>query len=133
MPYLLDSDWVIDHLSNLRQAVQLVDRLAPAGLAMSVVSYMEAYQGIGRNADPAKADAALREFVDLVPILPFTPAVARRCGSVREELRNQGKRINSRALDLMVAATALEGNLTLVTCNKRDYRDIPGLTLYEAG
>jgi predicted nucleic acid-binding protein len=29
----------------------------------------------------------------------------------------------------MIAATALEHNLTLVTRNRVDYQDIPGLTL----
>ncbi|MDP9358114.1 MAG: type II toxin-antitoxin system VapC family toxin [Chloroflexota bacterium] len=52
---------------------------------------------------------------------------------VREELRFQGRRINSRARDMMVAATDLEANLTLVTRNTRDYHDIPGLTLYYEG
>ena len=32
----------------------------------------------------------------------------------------------------MIAATALEHNLTLVTRNVRDYDDIPNLTLYQS-
>jgi predicted nucleic acid-binding protein len=35
-----------------------------------------------------------------------------------------------RALDLLIAAPALEHQLTLVTRNLGDYNDIPGLDLY---
>ena len=45
-------------------------------------------------------------------------------------MRKAGKRVNSRALDLLIAATALEYDLTLVTRNTEDYGDIPGLKLY---
>ena len=97
---------------------------------MSVVSYMEAYQGIGRGPDASANAAALQALVDIVPVLPFAVAEARRCAGIREALRQQGRRVNSRALDLMIAATAIEHNLILVTRNTRDYRDIPGLQLH---
>ena len=57
-------------------------------------------------------------------------AIAERCAGLRETLQRHGKRVRPRALDLIVAATALEYGLTLVTRNTDDYRDIPGLTLY---
>ncbi len=61
---------------------------------------------------------------------PLLSCVAERCPLLRETLRSQGRRVNSRALDLMNAATALEHGLTLVTRNVDDYKDIPGLSLY---
>jgi predicted nucleic acid-binding protein len=56
--------------------------------------------------------------------------VARRCAELREELRAERKRFRARALDLMIAATAIEHGLTLVTRNTDDYADIGGLDLY---
>jgi predicted nucleic acid-binding protein len=35
--------------------------------------------------------------------------------------------VRQRALDLIIAATALEHDLTLVTRNREDFQDIPGL------
>ncbi len=46
-------------------------------------------------------------------------------------LAKQGKRVKPRALDLVIAATAFEHGLTLVTQNRDDYKDIPGLKLYQ--
>ena len=48
-------------------------------------------------------------------------------------MRRQGKRVGQRALDLIVAATAIEHDLVLVTRNVRDYADIPQIKLYESG
>jgi predicted nucleic acid-binding protein len=128
--YLIDSNVVIRHLANDPIAWQLMERLAGAGIAVSTVTYMEAYQGILRDRNPF-AEAALNQFVTTVDVIPFSLAIARRCAELREDLRQQGKRVRSRALDLLIAATALEHELTLVTWNARDYRDISGLQLWE--
>ncbi len=130
MSYLLDSDWVIDHLANEPAATQLLAQLAPAGIAISVVTFMEALEGILRSPNPRQARAGFDAFLANVPVLPFSPAVAEHCAHVRESLRRQNRRVNSRALDLIVAATALEYGLTLVTRNTADYKDVPGLKLY---
>ena len=129
MPYLIDTDWVIDHLENLPEALELLSRLAGEGMAISIITYMEAYQGIVRSAKSKEAQAKFEAFVGGVPVLPLSPEVAKRCAILRETLRKQGKRVNARALDLIIAATALEYELTLVTRNVDDYHDIPNLKL----
>lgn len=131
MPYLIDSDQVIDHLANIPTTVELLDKLSNDGVAISIITYMEAFQGIDRSPSPEEANRKFEAFLSGVPVLPFTIAVAQRCARLRETLRGQGKRVNSRALDLINAATALEYNLTLVTRNIEDYDDIPGLDLYK--
>jgi predicted nucleic acid-binding protein len=132
MPYLIDSAWVIDHLAADPAAQDLLGRLAGEGIAVSVVTYMEAHEGCLRSPSPRTALERLGAFVSAVPILPFGPQVAERCSALRAELRVRGRRVNNRALDLIVAATALHHGLTLVTRNVRDYRDIPGLDVFRA-
>jgi predicted nucleic acid-binding protein len=129
MPHLIDSDWTIDYLAGVEQALQLLQQLAPSGIAISIVTYMEGYQGVLRQPDPEAARRQLEAFIQAVPILPFSRDVAERCAQLREDLRRQGRRVRSRALDLIVAATALEHGLILVTRNRDDYKHIPGLTL----
>jgi predicted nucleic acid-binding protein len=121
---------VIDHLASVPEANRLLEQLAEEGIAISVVTYMEAYQGISRSPTPEQAEAFFGRFVDSIPVIPFSVAVARRCAAVRETLRKQQRRVNSRALDLIIAATALEHELTLVSRNLDDYRDIPDLKVY---
>jgi predicted nucleic acid-binding protein len=129
MAYLVDSDWLIDFLAGEPPAVRLLERLADTGLAISIITYMEAYQGVLRSSDPhavRRFDALLRA----IRLVSITTAVARRCASIREELRSKGRSYRARALDLLIAASALEHGLTLVTRNTKDYEDIPGLTSY---
>jgi predicted nucleic acid-binding protein len=131
MPYLIDSNLVIDHLSDVPEATQLLADLAEEGIAISIITYMETFQGIERSPNPEAAHDKFHAFAGSVLILPLSVAVAERCARLREALRSQNKRVNSRALDLIIAATALEYDLTLVTNNVEDFEDIPDLTLYQ--
>jgi tRNA(fMet)-specific endonuclease VapC len=129
MPYLVDSNVVIDHLKDAPPAAAILEPLTAEGIAISIVTYMEAFQGVERNPDPEQAREKFQAFIAGVLILPFSIAVAERCARLRETLRTQNKRVNSRALDLIIAATALEYDLTLVTENTGDFKDIPDLRL----
>jgi len=127
MSYLLDTNIVLYQFADIPDAVSLVSRLAPQGIAMSIITYMELYQSTLRAPDPAHAQAQLRAYLSSVPVLPFSDAEARQCATLRQDLAAQGKRVRPRALDLLIAATALENDLTLVTRNHQDFDDIPGL------
>jgi len=74
---IIDNDWVIDHLANIPKAVSLLDRLAQEGIAISIITYMEAYQGVLRSPNPEEAQSKLRAFATaflLVPNLSFAQA-----------------------------------------------------------
>jgi tRNA(fMet)-specific endonuclease VapC len=129
MPYLIDSHVVIDHLADVPEASALLSKLAADGIAMSIITYMEAFQGVTRSPHPAEAHSKFRAFAKSIPVLPLSLAVAERCAHLRETLRRENKRVNSRALDLLIAATALEYDLTLVTANSKDFADIPDFPL----
>jgi tRNA(fMet)-specific endonuclease VapC len=130
MPYLIDSDILIDHLANVKEANHLLEQLAPEGIAISIITYMEAYQGVSRSLHPKSAQSKFQAFLATVPVLPFSLSVAERCALLRERLKHEGKRVKARALDVMNAAIALEHGLLLVTHNREDYEDIPDLNLY---
>jgi predicted nucleic acid-binding protein len=46
MKYLVDTDWAIDHLHNVRRVVQRLEELTPEGLGVSIVTLAELYEGI---------------------------------------------------------------------------------------
>lgn len=52
MRYLLDSDVFIGYLARNPDDSQRVESLIPAGAAVSIVTYMEAFQGTFREPDP---------------------------------------------------------------------------------
>lgn len=129
-PCLLDSDVIIDSLAGLPASVELLLDLSATGLAISVITFLEAYEGVARSPN-SRARAQFESFIAGIPVIPLAVAEARRCSEIREDLRRRSRRIRARALDLLIAATAIEHDLRLVTRNIDDYRDIPGLRLYE--
>ena len=131
MGYLIDTDWVVDHLVGDEEANRLLSRLSEEGIAISIITYIEIYQGVLRSPTPQEAERKLQAFIDTVSVLSISPAVARRCAHIRETLRKQRKEFRRRAFDLLIAATALEHDLTLVTRNREDYADLPEIRFYQ--
>jgi predicted nucleic acid-binding protein len=127
--YLVDTDVVADFLNGRRASVDLLTTLFLDGLAISVITYGEVQEGILYGRAPERqADgfAALLEDVDLLPV---TREVALRFAHVSGTLRRLGQPIG--ALDILIAATALEHSLTLVTRNMRDFQRIEDLVLLQ--
>lgn len=54
MKYLIDTDWIIDHLSGIEKVEKKLEELAPEGLALSIVSVAEVYEGVFYSRHPPK-------------------------------------------------------------------------------
>lgn len=128
--YLVDTDWAIDYLTGQEEARALLTRLSAEGLAVSIVGDIEIREGIVGGRERAAAEQVFAGFLRLARVLGISREVADLTAVLRADLRRERKPVKERALDLFVAATALEHGLTLVTRNTRHYRDIPGLVLY---
>jgi predicted nucleic acid-binding protein len=74
-----------------------------------------------------------RRFLKRVDVHGVNRPVAERAADIRIELRRQKRQVNERSLDILIAATAIAHDLTLVTRNSGDYQDIAGLRLYQHG
>lgn len=127
MSHLLDSDITIYYINGDEAARQFVRQLAPAGIAISTITLMEVLAGVAVSPRPLVARDRIEAIARTVPVLPFGEAEARRCATIRRSLQQQGWRVRSRMLDLMIAATAIEHGLAVATNNPIDYRNIPNL------
>lgn len=128
MTYLIDSDRVVEYLKGRPSAVELLAELQVDSLAISIITYGEVYEGIYRGVDPRRAEQAFGDFLSPVRILGISRATARTFALVSGELRRRG--LTTPAADLLIAATALQHDLTLVTGNLRHFERVPGLRLY---
>jgi len=131
MSYLIDTDWVIDHLTGVAGAHALISALASDGVAISIITFSEVYEGIYTSRDPERAEHSFQTFLRGVRVLGISREVARQNARIRGELRNSKHQITHRALDLFIAATALTHDLTLVTRNSDHFNDIPALRIYQ--
>lgn len=122
---LLDTNIAI----HLRDADQMfVDRLTGItdDLAISLMTLVELKGGLGRK--PALAASRRQGLLDLltsVAVIGFDRAIVDAYGNIVDVLGFSRRSI----LDRLIAATALVHDLTLVTINGPDFRDIPGLKL----
>jgi tRNA(fMet)-specific endonuclease VapC len=133
MRYLLDTD----HISLLQRGQPLIVRrlavVSAADVAVTIITVDEQLQGrlaVIRRAqtqlDAARGyerlDETIRFYASATVVLYDNAAAIQF-----DELRRQGVRIGTQ--DLRIAAIALTQDVTLVTRNIRDFRQVPSLLI----
>jgi predicted nucleic acid-binding protein len=121
MPYLLDSDVLIDISRGMQQAIDYVDSL-PTAWGVSQISALELIVGARDKRELADLDA----FLSAQVVLPVHESIGRRA---YELLKRHAKSHGLHVFDSLIAATAIEEDLTLVTRNERHFRMIGELSL----
>lgn len=130
MKYLVDTDWVVAYLKAQPPAHQVLPSLVQDGLGISLITYGEIYEGIyyGRNAQ--RHEQGFLNFLRGVAVLPPNRTIMERFAQIRGDLRAQGQIIGD--FDILIGATTLYHNLTLITSNVRHFNRIPDLKLYRS-
>jgi len=126
--YLLDTNACIRVLNGT--SAPLIARLrshAPSDLRVSSVTRAELLYGARRSARVAENLRLLTGFFAPLVSLPFDDACAEEYGALRATLAAAGRPIGPN--DLLIAATALAHDLTLVTHNLREFSRIAGLKI----
>lgn len=127
--YLLDTSVIIDYLRGKETAVSLLDNIE-GELFSSYICMAEIYEGVYRVSNKEKIeDAAVNFFASLSGIYGVDESVAKKFGEIRAELKKKGILIED--LDLLIAATCLVYDLTLITFNYKHFSRIDKLRLYE--
>lgn len=106
---LLDTDVIVDQLRGARRLP-----MAAAASSYSVITRCELYAG--RDTDETRVDALLLGLFEI----SVDREIAQRAGRLQRAAA-------IRTPDALVAATALERGLELVTRNRRDFEGIRGL------
>ncbi len=126
MKFLLDTNWIISFLNGRHAAVDLVKQLLDQGLALSVISYGETYEGLLTSPSFQRTVLALDELASLTDVIRTDLTIAVQYAHLRSNLRSLGQLIPDN--DLWIAAAALAHDLTLVT-RDRHFERVPGLKL----
>jgi predicted nucleic acid-binding protein len=119
---LVDTDVLIWHLRGYPQATRRLDQLGP--LTISAVSYLEAPQGLRNKAELAALQKMMLK--RQATMLPLTEAITRRAIALMESLTlSHGVQIG----DALIAATALEHGLPVLTANVKHFGAVDGLQI----
>ena len=123
--YLVDTDWVIHYLNGNPNIVGKLLELRDHGLALSVVSLAELYEGVYFSAAPERNEHALHNFLRGVTVVGVDEEICKIFGKQRGRLRAGGRIIGD--FDLLIGSTGLRHGLTVLTNNRRHFESIVGL------
>ncbi len=126
--YALDTRICIDFLrGRMPYAYEMFKHTDPRLFAIPSIVEAELLLGAEKSANPSKRRQTVEEFLLSFQVLPFDHRCAYAYAKLRSTLEREGRRIGPN--DLIVAATALANECTLVTNNVEEFKRVPGLPL----
>ena len=126
MTYLLDTNVCIRVLNG--SSASVIDRLKrvdPSEIGTCAVVRAELIFGARKSTHVAENLRLVETFFEPFVCLPFDETAADAYGSIRADLERAGRPIGPN--DLLIAATALAHDLTVVTHNISEFGRVPGL------
>ena len=119
---LVDTDVLIWHLRGYAQATRRLDQLD--ALMLYAVSYLEVLQGMRNKAELAAVKKMLERRA--ATLLPLSEAITLRAIDLMESLSlSHGLQMG----DALIAATALDHGLPVLTANVKHFSPVEGLTV----
>lgn len=125
--FLLDTDTIIYSLKGHPGVVSQLQAHRADPMRVSVITLMELYFGAHKSQKKVSNLAKVRTIENSLPIIPVGKAEAEIFGVYKATLEQNGRPMDD--FDLIIAATALANNLTLVTYNTKHFSRIEGLRL----
>ncbi len=128
MSFLLNRDACLAVLRGVRAVARRCT--ANAGvLHVSAVTIMGVELWLLQPSTPVRQAQGYQAMIQAYRVVAVDDAVAHRAAMLGHALRRQGHRLNT--VNLLVAATALEHGLTLITHDGQRFAHIPGLTVVD--
>ncbi|HET7034391.1 MAG TPA: type II toxin-antitoxin system VapC family toxin [Thermomicrobiaceae bacterium] len=124
----MDADVIIQTLAGRRSAVELLARLTPSGSAVSLITIGEVYERAFDSVTPPAHLVIFRALLHPFEQVGLNEPIVERFAEVRSWLRHRGQLISD--FDILVAATALHYDFTVLTYNLRHFQRIPELRVF---
>lgn len=126
--FLLDTDTCI-HLLNGTMPSDRVDRMRrmPASeVGASAITAAELRYGALHSGRPDANLERVEVFLAALVQVPFENVAASHFARIKQQLARRGRPIG--VMDMLIAATALAAQATLVSGNLREFSRVPGLS-----
>ena len=123
---LLDTDTCIGLLKAVPNVVTGW-RTCGERCAISLMSVGELYYGAAKSHNPDAERGRIDRLMRILDEGTISKSVMMRFGIIKAELESRGTRLAD--ADILIAATALENDMTLVTGNTKHFDRIPGLII----
>jgi len=123
---LLDTDAVSYYFRNNQSAVETINPyiIKNGFVYLSVITYYEILNGLYYK-DAKQQLSIFLDFANLNTIIPINSRIATKAAQIYSDLRQKGK--TSSHTDVLIAATAIVSDLTLITNNTKHFGSIKEL------
>lgn len=120
---VIDSDILIDHLRGFQPAKVFLNLFYEKNIngLISTITVMELLSG--RSASEEVRRIKIEKLLSLFKAVDITFSIAEKAGELR-------RKYSTNPIDSLIAATALNFNCKLVTCNINHYQIIDDLVLW---
>ena len=121
--YLLDTSVIIDYLKGKSETVDLIDNI-DGSVSSSYICLCELYDGLARmTVNQEKASSKIDGFFAIFDnVFGIDKKVSLEFGNMRADLKKRGGVIED--MDILIAATCLVYDQTLVTKNPKHFERI---------
>ncbi|VVT35648.1 MAG: type II toxin-antitoxin system tRNA(fMet)-specific endonuclease VapC [Imperialibacter sp.] len=126
MKYLLDTNICIYYMKGRFGLDAKFDSLDVDSLFISEITLAELKFGVAKSAKPSRNSKALDNFLSGIQILPIFDALD-TFASEKARLRKEGRIVDD--FDLLIGASAIANDLTLVTNNEKHFERLKGIKL----
>ena len=123
--YVLDTNTVAYFFRGEGRVAERLLTTPPREIAIPAIATYELRYGLARIPKATRRAEQLETLLSWVTILPFDDSVSHVAANIRVELERAGRPIGP--LDVLIAATTLAANGTLVTRNVSEFDRVPNL------
>ena len=127
MPYLIDTDILIHSIKGNETVNQNIAKYAAITNAISIITLGELLYGAKKSLQRDKNTSIIYRLAEIFPVVGITRSTIETFTDIKLGLEKKGEVIED--FDLLIAATALSLNYTLVTNNVRHFEIVKGLQL----
>lgn len=129
MKYVLDTNTLIYFFKGIGNVADHLLSTPPDDIGIPAIVVFELAVGIRKSSFPQKRTAQLKEFLDIVRVIPFGLEEAQAAARIRADLEKKGLPIGP--YDVLIAATALAADATLITHNIKEFQRIDSLRIQD--
>ena len=127
MAYLIDTDTIIFALRKDKSVLAKFEENKYIPISISMITYAELVFGAKRSQNEQKNMIKVNHIREIYPIEELNEGVMEVFADIKAKMFDKGVRIED--MDLLIAATAIYNELTLVTNNTKHFENIPNLQL----
>ena len=124
--YLRDTCVCISMFRNEGRVRETLQKVGVQNCYISEITVAELYFGLAKANDKKRKLDDIREVQRLFRVIPAYSSY-KEYGEIRHSLEHTGQRVDQ--FDLLIGATALHHNMTLVTSNLRHFERMEGLKI----